>query len=261
MQNDLIDAFDEYFEIVNADSPELLKEVFHLRYTVLCIEARAPGFKAAHYSDEMETDEYDYRSHHILLKHRPSNTFIGCARLILSDPSSPENLFPVERYAQIDPAQIDTSKLPRQNVAEISRFLLLGKYSRRREERRRSPDWLNDEQRTQDNNRRRFPHPMLAITVGIIRSCIQHNITYWLSVMEPALNRLLYIYSLQLDPVGPLIDYHGPRRPYFADIRNVLERMRKDNPQVWELITDQGKIQATPLDTALNLRIATEPGK
>ena len=42
--NDMVAAFNEYFEVVDAYSPELLREVFHLRYQVYCIEQRAPGF-------------------------------------------------------------------------------------------------------------------------------------------------------------------------------------------------------------------------
>lgn len=246
MQNDLINAFDEYFEIVTADSPELLEEAFRLRYTVLCIEARLPGFSVEDYPDGRETDEFDRHSHHLLLKHRPSNSFIGGARLIYPDPLNLQAPLPIEQHTQINHELLDTSKLSRQSTAEISRFLLLGRYSRRRENLRKSPDWLIGTQQDQDGDRRRFPHPMLAIAVGIIRTCIQHNITHWFSVMEPALNRLLGLYDLQLDPIGPLADYHGPRRPYYADIRKVLERMHTNNPQVWELVTNHGEIQPTP---------------
>lgn len=247
MTNDMLNAFNEYFEVILADTPELLEQSFHLRYAVLCIEARAPGFEATHYPDELETDEHDCHAHHILLKHRPTDSFIGSARLIFPDPLNPGKPFPAEQHTQIDPALIDISKLPRQRTIEISRFILLGKYSRRREERRRSDAPPGGEQRD-PSNRRRFPHPMLAISVGIIRTCARLGITHWLSVMEPSLNRLLGLYGLQLDPIGPLVDYHGPRRPYHAEISKVMNRMQKNNCQVWELVTDQGNIQ--PVSTA-----------
>ncbi len=262
MTNDMLSAFDEYFEIITADTPELLEQSFHLRYTVLCIEARAPGFEAAHYPDGMEIDEYDRHAHHILLRHRSTNSFIGSARLIFPDPANPEKPFPAEQHTQINPALIDISKLPRQHTVEISRFILLGKYSRRREERRRSETRPNGDQRD-PSNRRRFPHPMLAISVGIIRMCIRLGITHWFSVMEPSLNRLLGLYELQLDPIGPLIDYHGPRRPYYAEISKVMDRMQKNNYQIWELVTDQGKIQpiSTALDQALNVGMVAADGE
>jgi N-acyl amino acid synthase of PEP-CTERM/exosortase system len=65
--------------------------------------------------------------------------------------------------------------------------------------------------------------------------------------MAPALNRLLGLYGLNLDPIGPFADYHGARRPYYAEISKVLDRMHTNNRLIWELVTDQGKIQ--PLST------------
>lgn len=264
MPNDMLSAFDEYFEVVIADTPELLEQAFRLRYTVLCIEERLPGFEAARYPDGLETDDYDRHSHHILLKHRSSGDFIGGARLIFPDPSNPGKPLPVEQYTQIDPALIDISKLPRQHIAEISRFILVGKYSRRREERRRSESSTVGGKRD-PGNRRRFPHPMLAITVGIIRMGARQGITHLFSVMEPALNRLLGLYGLNLDPVGPLIDYHGPRRPYYVDLTKVVERAYANNRPIWELVTDQGRIQlVSPVytsDQTLNASMVAESGK
>ncbi len=60
--------------------------------------------------------------------------------------------------------------------------------------------------------------------------------------MEPALNRLLGIYGLQLDPVGPVTDHHGPRRPYYVDLIKMLDRMHLNHNQFWELVTDFGKV-------------------
>ncbi len=242
MPNNMLSAFDEYFEVITADTPELLEQSFRLRYTVLCTERCISGFSAAHYPDGLETDEYDRHAHHILLKHRVSGNFIGSARLIFPDPANPEKSFPVEQHTQIDPALIDISKLPRQHTVEISRLILLGDFSKRRERRRRSGVWSVGELRDPDS-RRRFPHPMLAIAVGIIRMCVRLGITHWLSAMEPSLNRLLSLYELQLDAIGPLVNYHGPRRPYHAEVSKVLDRMYTNQRPAWELVTDQGKIQ------------------
>ncbi len=44
--NDITAAFHEYFEIVIADTPVLLKQVFSLRYQVLCVENSYPDVDA-----------------------------------------------------------------------------------------------------------------------------------------------------------------------------------------------------------------------
>lgn len=241
--NDVVAAFHEYFEITNVNSAELLREVFNLRYRVLCIEQRAPGFDASSYPDEMESDNYDRHSSHILLRHRPSGVFVGTARMILPDPLHLNKLLPTERHMRFDPALIDTARLPRKQTGEISRLVVIRRFNRRKDE---LIDALKNGCNIEKWNptvKRRFPHPMLALAVGIIRMSVDNNITHWLSVMEPALNRLLSLYGLHLDPVGPLIDHHGLRRPYYADFPRMLDRMHKNHRQFWELVTDGGKVQ------------------
>lgn len=244
--NDVVAAFNEYFEVIDAHSPELLRNVFHLRYRVYCIEQRAPGFEASNYPTEMESDDYDRHSSHILLRHRPSGEFVGTARLILPDPLNPEKLFPTEQHTQFDPALIDISRLSRQNTGEISRLVVIRRFSRRGNELIHAIENGVRIEKWAPTNQRRFPHPMLALAVGIIRMSVQNNITHWFSVMEPALNRLLGLYGLQLDPVGPITDHHGLRRPYYVDLVKMLDRMYKDHNQFWELVTEYGKVRPMP---------------
>jgi N-acyl amino acid synthase of PEP-CTERM/exosortase system len=243
--NDIVAAFNEYFEIIDADSPALLREVFRLRYRVLCVEQRLPGFDASCYPDEYESDSYDGHSSHILLQHRPSGDFVGTARLILPIPLNLEKPFPIEQHTQFDPTLFDTSALPRRHVAEISRLLIVRRFSRRRGEREGSESKRAVEE-SDGKKKRRFPHPLLALVVGIIRMSAQHNITQCFSVMDPSLNRLLGPYGLQFNAIGPLTNYHGPRRPYFIDLIKMLERIYVNNKEIWELITDYGTVRLGP---------------
>jgi N-acyl amino acid synthase of PEP-CTERM/exosortase system len=240
--NDVVAAFHEYFKIIDANSPELLREVFRLRYQVLCIEQRLPGFDASRYPEEYERDSYDDHSSHILLQHRPSGDFVGTARLVLPDPLDHAKSFPIEQYTQIDPALFNIRSLPRQHTAEVSRLLIPRRFHRRRGE---SGGGINGIVITECDTKkqRRFPHPMLALVAGIIRMSADHNITHWLSVMDPSLNRLLGLYGMQFEAIGPLIDYHGPRRPYHVDLLKMLDRMYKNHRQFWELETDYGRVR------------------
>ena len=241
--NDLVAAFNEYFEVIDADSPGLLRDVFRVRYQVLCVEQRAPGFEPSNYPDQMESDDYDRHSSHILLVHRPSGAYVGTSRLILPDPLDTQKPFPAERYTSVDPALMDLSKLPRQRIAEISRLFVLRQFCRRREELE-SHSTLIDVTNPSIQHQRRFPHPVLALAVGIIRMSAKHEITHWLSVMEPALNRLLGLYGLQLDPIGPLTEHHGKRRPYYVNLTSMLDRMYKEHNHIWELVTDYGRVRS-----------------
>lgn len=222
-----------------------MHEVFRLRYRVLCIEQRLPGFDASCYPEEYERDSYDDHSSHILLRHRPSGDFVGTARLILPVPLNLEIPFPIEEHTRFDPALFDINTLLRQHAAEISRLLIVRRFSRRRGDCEKFGSEIAVEG-TDRKKQRRFPHPLLALVVGIIRMSAQNNITHCFSVMDPSLNRLLGPYGLQFDAIGPLIDYHGPRRPYFIDLIKMLERTYVDNHDIWELITDYGKVRLGP---------------
>ena len=238
--SDLYKAFHEYFEIVMADTPELLEEVYRIRYQVLCIEKRLPGFDAPLYSDGLETDSYDSHSSHVLLKYRPTGKYIGTVRLILFDPLNPEKLLPIEVHGQIDSKLCDMSEMPRQQIAEISRFVVIGQFDRRKAERRNLETRVGG---VKDNRRdRRCAHHLaLALLAGIVRMCASYNIRNWLSVMDPALNRLMNCFGFDLSPVGPVMEYHGLRQPYFMKIDDALLKMEKKHYDAWVVVTENGK--------------------
>jgi len=149
---------------------------------------------------------------------------------------------------RFDPTLIDTSKLPRNHTGEISRLVVVRRFSRRKDELVHALENGLHVEKWTPTIQRRFPHPMLALAVGIIRMSVEHNVTHWFSVMEPPLNRLLGLYGLHLDPIGPLIDHHGLRRPYYVDLVRMLDRMHRNHKQFWELVTDHGKIRPAALE-------------
>lgn len=257
--NDIVAAFNEYFEVIDVCSPELLRRAFQLRYQVYCIEQRAPGFEASKYPTEMESDHYDRHSSHILLRHRPSGEFVGTARLILPDQLDPKKLLPTEQHTRLDPALIDMSKVPRRHTGEISRLVVIRRFARRRDEPLRALQQGANLEKWDPVNKRRFPHPLLALAVGIIRMSAENNITHWLSVMEPSLNRLLSLYGLQLDPVGPIIEHHGQRGPYHVDLIKMLDKMYKNHHQFWELVTDYGRVRPISGKSTQSFIPAAEP--
>lgn len=251
--NDLVVAFNEYFEVISANSHQLLQEVYRLRYQVYCQET---GFEdPSNFPSGLETDIYDERSTHCLLRHRRSGNYVGAIRLILVDPVDYKKPFPLE-CTQIDPKLVDVSKLPRQHIAEISRVVILNRFPHRKEGDRRRYNIEEDIEIRIPTRVRRFPHPILGLMVGLIQMCAEHNIIHWYAVMDPALNRLLSIYGLHLDPIGPLTDYHGLRRPYFIDLIKVLSRMYVNHPLVWELLTNYGKVWPAALERRAHPRVA-----
>ena len=246
----LIEAFHEYFQLIEANTPDLLRKVYTLRYEVLCKELHIPDFELDKFPDKLETDEYDIRSVHYLMKHRQTGLVVGTVRLVLPDPRDLGAPFPIEKYAgnYINKIIVGRSSSSRSETGEISR-LILARTLRKRKGEDISPygfggrlglDFALMERPSSD--RRYFPHPMLGLLVAVVRMSADHGVNYWYAGMESVLNRLLRRFSVQLLPIGPVVNYHGLRKPYFANAREVLARAHLQNPQLWELLTDCGRL-------------------
>lgn len=253
--NALYSNFQQYFEIIIADTADLLAHVYKLRYQVLCIEKRLPGFDSTHRSDHQEKDCYDNHSLHALLRYRPTNDFIGTVRLILPNVEQPDKKLPVEIYGHADSTLCDIQALPRSETAEISRFLVISRFDRRKDDRRKDDRRKKvagnfEEKRLYQERRRKDRRSALSIALvlmaGVMRMSIKYNIHNWLSVMDPALNRLLGFYGLNFNPIGPLVDYHGFRRSYYVKVEDVLEKMYKNHYDAWEVVTECGTYSRYP---------------
>jgi len=240
----LYESFRQNFEIITADTDELLEQVFRLRYQVLCIEKRLPDFDFKHYPNRLEKDDYDSHSAHILLRHRSSNEFIGTVRLILADTMRPQKKLPIELHGQLDPALCDIQALPRRRMAEISRFLITEQFDRRKGNRRERTgsdhNVISREKDRRGGDRRSEVNIALALVAGVMRMSANHDIRYWFSVMDPSLNRLLGFYGLGFDPIGPPVNYHGIRRSYHARVDDVMTKIYDRHREVWEFVTERG---------------------
>ncbi len=251
VMSELYKSFNKYFEIEIADTPQLLEQVYKIRYQVLCVEQRIPGFEPSQFPDEQEKDDNDIHSIHALLKFQSTGEYIGTVRLILFDPKQPQKPFPVELNTQLDLNLCDVDRLPRQQTAEVSRFVVINRFNRRKENRRKgehqpgAEDAAKEQRHTPD--RRSGLTIALVLMAGVMRMSMQHNIQNWLSMMDTPLNRLLSFDGLAFTPIGPAVNYHGMRRPYFVKVEDVLKRMYSNHRDAWDVLTDAGKYN--PLST------------
>ena len=246
--NNLYKVFHQYFEIVIADTPELLEKVFCIRYQLICVDMGVPGYEPSLYPDGLERDDYDRHSAHILIRYRPSGQFIGTARLILFDQERPEKPFPVELHTNIDPNLFDISQFSRRHTGEISRFIIVKDFERRKAERRNydtrqtNKNIVEIDRRSNDKTDRRcIKNLTLVLGAGIMRVSEKFNVHNWFSIMDPVMNRLLGYYGMDLRPIGPITEHHGLRRPYFVEVASMSAKVKKKHIDAWEAITEYGK--------------------
>jgi len=212
-----IAAVKKEFSIETTDRPELVREACQLRYQVYCLER---NYEAA--EGGIETDDFDDRSRHVVLRHRESGIVIGTVRLVLMYPTAPGDSFPLQRVC--DSSFLSRVSLP--DVAEISRFAIS------KELRIASPA-------AQGLLR-------LSLVRGLVQLSGELGLTHWCALMEPTLLRLLRSTAMHFEAVGPLVEHHGKRQPSFTSLEGFLGRVQRDQPAIWDFVTDNGKLWTSP---------------
>jgi N-acyl-L-homoserine lactone synthetase len=191
--------------------PEQLREVFRLRHQVYCVER---GFETSEHGEE--TDEFDHRSRHVLLRHANDGEVVGTVRVIAANPTHPGASFPTQRLCETALLR----HLPLHTTGEISRFAI----SKQRRMSCTSAVLLR-----------------LALLRGIVQVSHEMGLTHWLAVMERSLLRLLQRNAIHFDPVGPLVAYHGIRQPTSGTIAAMLGRIRREQFEIWHFLTQGGR--------------------
>ena len=232
---DIVTYFHDHFEIVAADTPELKRETFRIRFSVFSDELHLPGFEPWHYPDGLETDAYDAHSAHCLLRYKPTASWVGTVRLILAPPLDTTAPFPVEAAAG---SALDTTPFQgvnRRHIAEISRLMLSSRWRHRH-----LPDGTTSPTPTGvSTGHAQVQLPLIGLFAATMQLTVHNGITHLLAGIEPPLHHLLLRLGIELTPIGPEISYHGVRRPYFGTVHDMVTQLQKKNPRVWQIIRGQ----------------------
>lgn len=236
--DNLIDVFSNYFEVIPANTPQLLETVYRLRYQVYCLET---GFEDPNLNPYgLEMDSFDKYSVHSLLRYRPTGTYAGTVRLVLPR-MDVEKCFPIHGVTH-HPFFLDSQKFPQNEVAEISRFAIAKAFRKRLGESLSPSAASSSENFRKYDERRILPHITLGLYLSIVKMSFENGIKHWFCVMEPALYRLLSRSGLHFVPCGSPVNYHGKRQPCYAHADELLGTCREEHPEIWEVITDNGEL-------------------
>jgi len=237
----LYEVYDSYFEVVPADTQELLEKAYRLRYQVYCLENAFED--PADNPQGLETDEYDVRSKHSLLVHRESGIVAGTVRLILPDLADPL-AFPAVLTSEAL-GERGRQYLPAATTAEISRFSI-SKEFRRRIEDGAWPAIYDGQSDRSGVNRRILPHITLGLMRALVQMSVENDITHWCATVETPLLRLLKRLGIHFHAVGPLVNYHGWRQPVYNALENLSWTVYDERPEVWDVITAKGGLLPLP---------------
>jgi N-acyl amino acid synthase of PEP-CTERM/exosortase system len=247
MSSDLpnTDLYDRYFAVVPATTPDLLHAAYALRYQVYCVEHAFEN--PLEHPDGREIDGYDAHSVHAVLIHKPTSEVVGCVRLILPHEGSGITALPMRGLLDDKTGALLDSCDPA-HTAEISRYAVSKKLRRRQGE-----DLYPDVGELSAGEVRRLaPHISVGLIRGVARLAADRGITRVCAAIAPALARLMERFGLVFDPLGPVIDYHGPRQPCIAECEALLAGMASRNFEHFRAIDAVYRSGRSDLDTLVN---------
>jgi N-acyl-L-homoserine lactone synthetase len=217
-----IARIERLFTVSVARSAAELAEVHRLRYQIYCTERHfLPG------NDGWEMDAYDDHSVHVALRRR-SGELIGTVRLVMGLERRPDTSFPMQVLCP--DGLLGQLGLPIAKIGEVSRFAI----SRVRRDGDSRTDMLL----------------RLALMRGVLQASIEAGVTHWCAIMEASLFRLLRQVGVDFIPIGAPIVYNGVRRAAVAEIAEVLVQSRDERPELWNYVTEDGRLATAELGYA-----------
>ncbi len=233
--------FDNSFSVISANTVELREKVYQLRHQVYCDELAYESRRA----NLLEHDEFDERSIHCLLFHKPSQTYAGCVRLVLPDHDDSEQPLPFENSCgQSLEWDFDSAgQTPRENYGEISRLAITANFRRRRVE-----GGLDDEATalpddTGDSERRQFPSVALGLYAAIIAMGLNQGLDGVFAMMESRLARQLRSFGIVFTQVGAQVEHRGVRAPFFIHRDRLFNTLKPHYRELLDKI--QGQLHFT----------------
>ncbi len=212
--------FSAYLEAVVAHDEALKKEVFRIRHHVYCEEL---GFEPLRESG-MESDEFDAYAKHCLINHTNSNSFAGTVRIVW--PKKDGQQIPIERYCADSITNIDLhpSNFSRGEVCEVSRLAVPKEFRRRKmDEHEGAALGVINKQTYSDTELRCFPFIAVGLYFAAAALVLEERIKHTYVMMEPRLARSMSFVGIKFEQIGPVVDYHGKRAPYYIN-QELLEQ-------------------------------------
>lgn len=211
--------FSSYLEPVLAVDDDLRESVFKIRHNVYCEEL---AFEPIH-PQGIEKDEFDDYSRHCMIRHINSDQMAGTVRAVR--PLQEDQLLPIEKYCSdsITRDDLRPSQFKRHEVCEISR-LAVPKYFRRR----RSDDFDGSATGAinpvtySETELRCFPFIAVGLYFAAAASALEFGVKHAYVMMEPRLARSMGYVGIKFQQIGPVVNYHGKRAPYYIN-RPLLE--------------------------------------
>lgn len=220
--NQISSHFSSYLEPVIATSDDLKEQVFNIRHEVYCEELNFESQR----SDKRETDEFDAFSKYCLIKHTSSLRYAGTVRLV--SPFEQGQLLPLEKFCMdsITHRKLNPKDFARNEICEISRLAVPYQFRRRQMDKfsGAATGAINTDTYS-ETELRCFPFIAVGLYFSAAALAFHEGIQHAFVMMEPRLARSMRFIGIKFEQIGPVIDYHGRRAPYYISQELLLKNL------------------------------------
>jgi N-acyl amino acid synthase of PEP-CTERM/exosortase system len=218
-----------------AIDPAERDDVFALRHGVYCDEL---GFEPVR-DDGRETDAFDDRSLHAYVRHAATGAMAGTVRLVTTH--GPDERLPMEVHCSpsLAHATIRPDDFPRESICEISRLAVPARFRRRATDRfAGAANGGIDTRHYSSSELRCFPWIAIALYFSAAALSRRTGRRHVFVMVEPRLAQAMSFVGIDFRQIGPGIEFHGLRAPYYIDRERLPERLSPGFRQLLGVIDD-----------------------
>jgi N-acyl amino acid synthase of PEP-CTERM/exosortase system len=214
--------FSTYLNPKVALTDELREEVYKIRHNVYCDELKFEPIR----ENGMEIDEFDNYSRHCLIQHVTSGLYAGTVRLVT--PQQDDQLLPLEKYClhSISHPEYNPQNFARTEICEFSRLAVPAQFRRRQADKfAGAAVGAINEVTYSETELRCFPFIAIGLYLSAASVGLSMGLKHAFVMMEPRLARSLGFIGIKFVKIGPTIDYHGKRAPYYINAELLLKNL------------------------------------
>lgn len=214
--------FSEFLEPLLAKDDADRVNAYEIRHNVYCEELKFEP----EYPNKQEQDEFDAHSFHCLIQHKISKRFAGTVRMVYS--SNESEILPLEKYCldSIDHPDLNPKLFARDEICEISRLAVPSEFRRRKSDKfAGAATGAINEAVYSEKELRCFPFIAVGLYLSAASVVIDKGIKHVFVMMEPRLARSMKFVGIEFQKIGPVVEYHGKRAPYYIDPYSLTETL------------------------------------
>lgn len=214
--------FSTYLQPVIARSDEIRTSSFNIRHQVYCEELKFEPENEL----KVEKDSFDDHSFHCLIRHTPTGNFAGTVRVVR--PINENEQIPIEKYClnSISEGKINPADFPRDQICEISRLAVPEHFRRRQADKfAGAATGVINQTTYSEKELRCFPFIAIGLYLSAASVVIEKGIKHTFVMMEPRLARSMRFVGIEFEQIGPVVEYHGKRAPYYINPHMLMENL------------------------------------